>query len=149
MVDSDKEIIELLNKLSYEMCSKIDGIHFEINSMKSTISTLNNKIENNSRTMDILSKSIGELYKSKDAIIKKLESINSLNPSIPADFSNKLNDINEAISNASESICSSNNSTYNKLDSLNQDLRFLTHKIIQSEKDLFTIQEKLKNLTQK
>ena len=46
-MDLDLEIIELLNKLSAEICSKFDGIHFEINSMKSAISTLNRKIETN------------------------------------------------------------------------------------------------------
>lgn len=148
MVDYDKEIIELLNKLSSEMCSKIDGIHFEINSMKSAISTLNNKIEKNSKNIDMLSKNINELYEYKESITNTLESKNDIGmlPSIFTNFNDKLNNLNEVISNTSESIFNSNTSTYSKLDSLNQDLRFLTHKIIQSEKDLFTIQENLKSI---
>lgn len=148
-MDYNNEIIELLNKISSEMCSKIDGIHFEINSMKSAISTLNKKIEKNSKTMDVLCRSIDELYKSREIILKKLDSIKGIDSSIISDFNNKLKIIDETVSNVGEMISNSNNSAYNKFDSLNQDLRFLTHKIIQSEKDLFTIQEKLKNIHEK
>lgn len=62
-MESDYEILELLNKLSAEICSKFDGIHFEINSMKSTISTLNKKIENNNLIIDKIDKTLDSLYK--------------------------------------------------------------------------------------
>lgn len=148
-MDYNNEIIELLNKLSSEMCSKIDGIHFEITSMKSAISTLNTKIEKNIKTIDVLSKNIESLYKSQEKITKQLGAIDNLNSSVISDFNQNLSIVNESILNTSEIICNSNTSAYTKLDVINQDLMFLTHKITQSEKDLFTIQEKLKNINKK
>lgn len=62
-MESESEILELLNKLSAEMCSKFDGMHFEINSMKSAISTLNKKIEKNHLIIEKIDKSLDELCK--------------------------------------------------------------------------------------
>lgn len=145
MVDYNKEIIELLNKLSSEMCSKIDGIHFEINSMKSAISTLNNKIEKNSKTMDALCKNISELCKSRDMLAKKIEKLNPIDNNKIIELENEIKKVDDSLLKTYEIVSKENSSTYNKLDSVSVDLKFITHKILQSEKDLFNIQEKLKD----
>lgn len=144
-MDYNTEIIELLNKLSSEMCSKIDGIHFEINSMKSAISTLNSKIEKNSKTMDVLCKSISELCKSRDAISGKLDNISSVDDSKITDLKKELKKVDEYLSKACDSASQDNISTIQKLDCINVELKYITHKMLQCEKDLFNIQEKINN----
>lgn len=144
-MDYNTEIIELLNKLSSEMCSKIDGIHFEINSMKSAISTLNSKIEKNSKTMDVLCQSISELCKSRDAISGKLDNISSVDDSKITDLKRELKKVDESLSKACDSASQDNISTIQKLDSINVELKYITHKMLQCEKDLFNIQEKINN----
>ena len=138
-MDLDLEIIELLNKLSAEICSKFDGIHFEINSMKSAISTLNRKIETNNLIVDKIDKKLDELYyiaSSKDNYIS--------NEPIPC-LTEEINSLKTLITDNSETLTNINNESSSKLISISQDLKFLTHKVTQSEKDLFNIQEELKN----
>ncbi len=99
-MESDYEILELLNKLSAEICSKFDGIHFEINSMKSTISTLNKRIENNNLIIDKIDKTLDNLYKNSNLSFDNNdnpdvnENINSLK-NIISNNSELLNDMNE------------------------------------------------------
>ena len=144
-MDYNQEIIELLNKLSSEMCSKIDGIHFEINSMKSAISTLKNKIEKNSKTMDALCESMNELYKSRDAINRKIDSISPIDESKITDLKKELKKVDDSLLKACDSASEDNTSTIQKLDCINVELKYITHKMLQCEKDLFNIQEKINN----
>lgn len=138
-MESDCEIVELLNKLSAEICSKFDGIHFEINSMKSAIATLNKKIEENHFIVDKIDKILDELSK-----IITSSSDNASNQVMP-DINEKINSIKDLISDNSELLTGMSNDSYSKLLLISQDLKFLTHKVLQSEKDLFNIQEELKN----
>lgn len=138
-MDLDLEIIELLNKLSAEICSKFDGIHFEINSMKSAISTLNRKIETNNLIIDKIDKKLDELYN-----IASSKDNNKSNEPIPC-LTEEINSLKTLITDNSETLTNINNESSSKLISISQDLKFLTHKVTQSEKDLFNIQEELKN----
>lgn len=138
-MESESEILELLNKLSAEMCSKFDGIHFEINSMKSAISTLNKKIEKNHLIIEKIDKSLDELCK-----IASPSCINSSNENA-SDITEKIDSIKDLISDSSETIRNINNNSSSKLTVISQDLKFLTHKVVQSERDLFNIQEEIKN----
>lgn len=138
-MESESEILELLNKLSAEICSKFDGIHFEINSMKSAISTLNKKIEKNHLIIEKIDKSLDELCK-----IASPSCINSSNENA-SDITEKIDSIKDLISDSSETIRNINNNSSSKLTVISQDLKFLTHKVVQSERDLFNIQEEIKN----
>ena len=138
-MESESEILELLNKLSAEICSKFDGIHFEINSMKSAISTLNKKIEKNHLIIENIDKSLDEL--------RKINSPSSINTSDKdtSEITEKFDSIKDIISDSSETIKNIHNNSSSKLTVISQDLKFLTHKVVQSERDLFNIQEELKN----
>lgn len=138
-MESESEILELLNKLSAEMCSKFDGMHFEINSMKSAISTLNKKIEKNHLIIEKIDKSLDELCK-----IASPSCINSSNENA-SDITEKIDSIKDLISDSSETIRNINNNSSSKLTVISQDSKFLTHKVVQSERDLFNIQEEIKN----
>lgn len=135
-MESDYEILELLNKLSAEICSKFDGIHFEINSMKSTISTLNKRIENNNLIIDKIDKTLDNLYKNSN-----LSFDNNDNP----DVNENINSLKNIISNNSELLTYMNEDSSKKLLLISKDLKFITHKVLQSEKDLFNLQEEIKN----
>ncbi|ALP90157.1 MULTISPECIES: hypothetical protein [Clostridium] len=135
-MESDYEILELLNKLSAEICSKFDGIHFEINSMKSTISTLNKRIENNNLIIDKIDKTLDNLYKNAN-----LSFDNNDNP----DVNENINSLKNIVSNNSELLTDMNEDSSKKLLLISKDLKFITHKVLQSEKDLFNLQEEIKN----
>lgn len=135
-MESDYEILELLNKLSAEICSKFDGIHFEINSMKSTISTLNKRIENNNLIIDKIDKTLDNLYKNAN-----LSFDNNDNP----DVNENINSLKNIVSNNSELLTDMNKDSSKKLLLISKDLKFITHKVLQSEKDLFNLQEEIKN----
>ncbi|WP_455797171.1 hypothetical protein [Clostridium butyricum] len=135
-MESDYEILELLNKLSAEICSKVDGIHFEINSMKSTISTLNKRIENNNLIIDKIDKTLDNLYKNAN-----LSFDNNDNP----DVNENINSLKNIVSNNSELLTDMNEDSSKKLLLISKDLKFITHKVLQSEKDLFNLQEEIKN----
>ncbi|EDT76766.1 hypothetical protein [Clostridium butyricum] len=135
-MESDYEILELLNKLSAEICSKFDGIHFEINSMKSTISTLNKRIENNNLIIDKIDKTLDNLYKNAN-----LSFDNNDNP----DVNENINSLKNIVSNNSELLTHMNEDSSKKLLLISKDLKFITHKVLQSEKDLFNLQEEIKN----
>lgn len=135
-MESDYEILELLNKLSAEICSKFDGIHFEINSMKSTISTLNKRIENNNLIIDKIDKTLDNLYKNAN-----LSFDNNDNP----DVNENINWLKNIVSNNSELLTDMNEDSSKKLLLISKDLKFITHKVLQSEKDLFNLQEEIKN----
>lgn len=135
-MESDYEILELLNKLSDEICSKFDGIHFEINSMKSTISTLNKRIENNNLIIDKIDKTLDNLYKNAN-----LSFDNNDNP----DVNENINSLKNIVSNNSELLTDMNEDSSKKLLLISKDLKFITHKVLQSEKDLFNLQEEIKN----
>lgn len=135
-MESDYEIFELLNKLSAEICSKFDGIHFEINSMKSTISTLNKRIENNNLIIDKIDKTLDNLYKNAN-----LSFDNNDNP----DVNENINSLKNIVSNNSELLTDMNEDSSKKLLLISKDLKFITHKVLQSEKDLFNLQEEIKN----
>ena len=130
-MESDYEILELLNKLSAEICSKFDGIHFEINSMKSTISTLNKRIENNNLIIDKIDKTLDNLYKNAN-----LSFDNNDNP----DVNENINSLKNIVSNNSELLTYMNEDSSKKLLLISKDLKFITHKVLQSEKDLFNLQ---------
>lgn len=138
-MESDYEIVELLNKLSAEICSKFDGIHFEINSMKSAISTLNKKIEKNHLIINKIDKTLDEL-----SSITSSSTTNISNEAIP-EINEKITTIKDIISVSSEKISDMNSDYTSRLLLISQDLKFLTHKVLQSEKDLFNIQEEIKN----
>lgn len=138
-MESESEILEMLNKLSAEMCSKFDGIHFEINSMKSAISTLNKKIEKNRIIVEKIDKSLEELSK-----ISAPSCINASDKDTSC-ITKKIDSIKDMLSDSSQAISSINNKSSSKLTVISQDLKFLTHKVVQSERDLFNIQEELKN----
>ena len=138
-MESDYEIVELLNKLSAEMCSKFDGIHFEINSMKSAISTLNKKIEKNHLIIDKIDTTLDELLQ----IINSAPD-NISNNSIP-EINENINIVKGLISYSSEKFSEITSDSSSKLLLISQDLKFLTHKVLQSEKDLFNIQEEIRN----
>lgn len=138
-MESDYEIVELLNKLSAEICSKFDGIHFEINSMKSAISTLNKKIEKNHIIIDKIDKTLDKL-----SSIKYSSAASVSNEAIP-EINEKITGIKDIISANSEKISDMNSDYTSRLLLISQDLKFLTHKVLQSEKDLFNIQEEIKN----
>ncbi|WP_294152892.1 hypothetical protein [uncultured Clostridium sp.] len=138
-MESDYEILELLNKLSAEMCSKFDGIHFEINSMKSAISTLNKKIEKNHLIIDKIDTTLDELLQ----IINSAPD-NISNNSIP-EINENINIVKGLISDSSEKFSEITSDSSSKLLLISQDLKFLTHKVLQSEKDLFNIQEEIRN----
>ncbi|VYU39408.1 hypothetical protein [Clostridium butyricum] len=135
-MESDYKILELLNKLSAEICSKFDGIHFEINSMKSTISTLNKRIENNNLIIDKIDKTLDNLYKNAN-----LSFDNNDNP----DVNENINSLKNIVSNNSELLTDMNEDSSKKLLLISKDLKFITHKVLQSEKDLFNLQEEIKN----
>lgn len=135
-MESDYEILELLNKLSAEICSKFDGIHFEINSMKSTISTLNKRIENNNLIIDKIDKTLDNLYKNAN-----LSFDNNDNP----DVNENINSLKNIVSSNSELLTDMNEDSSKKLLLISKDLKFITHKVLQSEKDLFNLQEEIKN----
>ena len=135
-MESDYEILELLNKLSAEICSKFDGIHFEINSMKSTISTINKRIENNNLIIDKIDKTLDNLYKNAN-----LSFDNNDNP----DVNENINSLKNIVSNNSELLTYMNEDSSKKLLLISKDLKFITHKVLQSEKDLFNLQEEIKN----
>lgn len=136
-MESDYEILELLNKLSAEICSKFDGIHFEINSMKSTISTLNKRIENNNLIIDKIDKTLDNLYKNANL------SFDNNNDS--PDINENINSLKNIVSNNSELLTGMNEDSSKKLLLISKDLKFITHKVLQSEKDLFNLQEEIKN----
>ncbi|WP_455797729.1 hypothetical protein [Clostridium butyricum] len=135
-MEEDYKILELLNKLSAEICSKFDGIHFEINSMKSTISTLNKRIENNNLIIDKIDKTLDNLYKNAN-----LSFDNNDNP----DVNENINSLKNIVSNNSELLTYMNEDSSKKLLLISKDLKFITHKVLQSEKDLFNLQEEIKN----
>ncbi|WP_455796243.1 hypothetical protein [Clostridium butyricum] len=135
-MESDYEILELLNKLSAEICSKFDGIHFEINSMKSTISTLNKRIENNNLIIDKIDKTLDNLYKNAN-----LSFDNNDNP----DVNENINSLKNIVSNNSELLTDMNEDSSKKLLLISKDLKFITHKVLKSEKDIFNLQEEIKN----
>ncbi|WP_455815385.1 hypothetical protein, partial [Clostridium butyricum] len=119
-----------------EICSKFDGIHFEINSMKSTISTLNKRIENNNLIIDKIDKTLDNLYKNAN-----LSFDNNDNP----DVNENINSLKNIVSNNSELLTDMNEDSSKKLLLISKDLKFITHKVLQSEKDLFNLQEEIKN----
>ncbi|WP_394872949.1 hypothetical protein [Clostridium butyricum] len=104
--------------------------------MKSTISTLNKRIENNNLIIDKIDKTLDNLYKNAN-----LSFDNNDNP----DVNENINSLKNIVSNNSELLTDMNEDSSKKLLLISKDLKFITHKVLQSEKDLFNLQEEIKN----
>ncbi|WP_242976786.1 hypothetical protein [Clostridium sp. 3-3] len=61
------------------------------------------------------------------------------------DVNENINSLKNIISNNSELLNDMNEDSSKKLLLISKDLKFITHKVLQSEKDLFNLQEEIKN----
>ncbi|WP_207708339.1 hypothetical protein, partial [Clostridium neonatale] len=96
------DILESITKLSIEFNNKLDNLYFELNSVKQSISVLNNKLSDTAASID-----------------------------------NTINKINNIIKDTDE--FNKSNLSPQELYMLSSDLKFLVHKMQESEKYLFDL----------
>ena len=96
------DILESITKLSIEFNNKLDNLYFELNSVKQSISVLNNKLSDTAASID-----------------------------------NTINKINNIIKDTNE--FNKSNLSPQELYMLSSDLKFLVHKMQESEKYLFDL----------
>ena len=119
---SNDELFELMTKMYSEITgikSEINGMKFEITGMKSEISSLNKKVDKNSLLLEKV-----------DSNVKTL--------------GERLDIIELAVRNTSQTLANATEDTSNKFNTISKDIRFIAHKIQDTEKDMFYIQDHLK-----
>ena len=143
MASSD-EIFELMTKMYSEMASmksEMTSIKSEITDMKSDISSLNKKVDKNSLLLEKVDSNVKTLAEVQSAFSEQLDRAKDKDGKT---LGERLDIIELAVRNTSHTLTNATEDTSNKFDNISKDIRFISHKIQDTEKDVFYIQDHLK-----
>ena len=143
MASSD-EIFELMTKMYSEMASmksEMTSIKSEITDMKSDISSLNKKVDKNSLLLEKVDSNVKTLAEVQSAFSEQLDRAKDKDGKT---LGERLDIIELAVRNTSHTLTNATEDTSNKFDNISKDIRFIAHKIQDTEKDVFYIQDHLK-----
>ena len=141
---SNDEIFEMMTKIYSEvtgMKSEIGDIKSEIGDIKSEISVLNKKVDKNSILLEKVDSNVKTLAEVQSAFSEQLDRAKDKNGKT---LGERLDVIELAVRNTSQTLANVNETTTNKFESISKDIRFIAHKIQDTEKDVFYIQDHLK-----
>ena len=143
---SNDEIFELMTKMYSEMTSmksEITGMKFEITGMKSDISSLNKKVDKNSLLLEKVDSNVKTLAEVQSAFSEQLDRAKDKDGKT---LGERIDIIELAVRNTSYTLTNATEDTANKLNNISKDIRFISHKIQDTEKDVFYIQDHLKTI---
>ena len=134
---SNDEIFELMTK----MYSEMTNIESEITDMKSDISSLNKKVDKNSLLLETVDSNVKTLAEVQSAFSEQLDRAKDKDGKT---LGERLDIIELAVRNTSQTLANATEDTSNKFNTISKDIRFIAHKIQDTEKDMFYIQDHLK-----
>ncbi len=141
---SNDEMFEIITKIYSEvtsMKSEIGDIKSEISDMKSEISTLNKKVDKNYLLLEKVDSNVKTLAEVQCAFSEQLDRAKDKDGKT---LGERLDVIELAVKNTSQTLTNATEDTSNKFDNISKDIRFIAHKIQDTEKDMFYIQDHLK-----
>ena len=141
---SNDEIFELMTKMYYEMTSmksEITSMKSEITGMKSDISSLNKKVDKNSLLLEKVDCNVKTIAEVQSAFSEQLDRAKDKDGKT---LGERLDIIELAVRNTSHTLANATEDTSNKFNNISKDIRFISHKIQDTEKDVFYIQDHLK-----
>ena len=134
---SNDEMFEMITKIY----SEVTSMKSEIVDMKSEVSTLNKKVDKNSLLLEKVDSNVKTLAEVQSAFSEQLDRAKDKNGKT---LGERLDVIELAVRNTSQTLANVNETTTNKFESISKDIRFIAHKIQDTEKDVFYIQDHLK-----
>ena len=134
---SNDDIFELMTK----MYSEMTNIESEITDMKSDISSLNKKVDKNSLLLEKVDSNVKTLAEVQSAFSEQLDRAKDKDGKT---LGERIDIIELAVRNTSYTLTNASEDTSNKLNNISKDIRFIAHKIQDTEKDVFYIQDHLK-----
>ena len=134
---SNDEIFEMMTKIY----SEVTGMKSEIGDIKSEISVLNKKVDKNSILLEKVDSNVKTLAEVQSAFSEQLDRAKDKNGKT---LGERLDVIELAVRNTSHTLTNATEDTSNKFNNISKDIRFIAHKIQDTEKDMFYIQDHLK-----
>ena len=134
---SNDEMFEMITKIY----SEVTSMKSEIVDMKSEISTLNKKVDKNSLLLEKVDSNVKTLAEVQSAFSEQLDRGKDKDGKT---LGERLDVIELAVRNTSQTLTNASEDTSNKFDNISKDIRFIAHKIQDTEKDVFYIQDHLK-----
>ena len=134
---SNDEMFEMITKIY----SEVTSMKSEIVDMKSEVSTLNKKVDKNSLLLEKVDSNVKTLAEVQSAFSEQLDRAKDKDGKT---LGERLDVIELAVRNTSQTLANVNETTTNKFESISKDIRFIAHKIQDTEKDVFYIQDHLK-----
>lgn len=141
---SNDEIVEMMTKIYSEvtsMKSEIVDMKSEIGDMKSEISILNKKVDKNSILLEKVDSNVKTLAEVQSAFSEQLDRAKDKDGKT---LGERLDVIELAVRNTSHTLTNATETATNKFENISKDIRFIAHKIQDTEKDVFYIQDHLK-----
>lgn len=141
---SNDEIFEMMTKIYSEvssMKSEIIDMKSEIGDMKSEISILNKKVDKNSVLLEKVDSNVKTLAEVQSAFSEQLDRAKDKDGKT---LWERLDVIELAVRNTSHTLTNATETATNKFENISKDIRFIAHKIQDTEKDVFYIQDHLK-----
>jgi len=127
---SNDELFELMTKM-----------YSEITGMKSEISSLNKKVDKNSLLLEKVDSNVKTIAEVQSAFSEQLDRAKDKDGKT---LGERLDIIELAVRNTSQTLANATEDTSNKFNTISKDIRFIAHKIQDTEKDMFYIQDHLK-----
>ena len=134
---SNDEMFEMITKIY----SEVTSMKSEIVDMKSEVSTLNKKVDKNSLLLEKVDSNVKTLAEVQSAFSEQLDRAKNKDGKT---LGERLNVIELAVRNTSHTLTNATEDTSNKFNNISKDIRFIAHKIQDTEKDMFYIQDHLK-----
>ena len=134
---SNDEMFEMITKIY----SEVTSMKSEIVDMKSEVSTLNKKVDKNSLLLEKVDSNVKTLAEVQSAFSEQLDRAKDKDGKT---LGERLDVIELAVRNTSHTLTNATEDTSNKFNNISKDIRFIAHKIQDTEKDVFYIQDHLK-----
>lgn len=134
---SNDDIFKLMTK----MYSEMTNIKSEITDMKSDILSLNKKVDKNSMLLEKVDSNVKTLAEVQSAFSEQLDRAKDKDGKT---LGERLDVIELAVRNTSHTLTNATEDISNKFNTISKDIRFISHKIQDTEKDMFYIQDHLK-----
>lgn len=134
---SNDEMFEMITKIY----SEVTSMKSEIVDMKSEVSTLNKKVDKNSLLLEKVDSNVKTLAEVQSAFSEQLDRAKDKDGKT---LGERLDVIELAVRNTSHTLTNATEDTSNKFNNISKDIRFIAHKIQDTEKDMFYIQDHLK-----
>ena len=134
---SNDEIFEMMTKIY----SEVTSMKSEIVDMKSEIIILNKKVDKNSILLEKVDSNVKTLAEVQSGFSEQLDRAKDKDGKT---LGERLDVIELAVKNTSHTLTNATEIATNKFENISKDIRFIAHKIQDTEKDMFYIQDHLK-----